>query len=134
MTVSDLVRRLKVGQLWGTLAIMAGLISAAFALGYKTSSVVGQIELDRLRQSAEELEKYRRKDRFLSLFLRYEQDDRNAATRDALDDHVTKFISESEKSGEFVKFGKGQALQTTVIFWDGSSWTIPPDFRAATLP
>lgn len=159
MSIAHLLVHLKIAQLWGTLAIISGLIGGAFVIGYKTSSTVTdaklnsmQIELDdakstitakenELTDRSKEVANYKKKDRFLSLFLRHEQQEWNdpgaldeySAVRDALDEYVLKFIDESEKDESFVKFGKGQARETTVTFWDGAKWTIPPDLRAATL-
>lgn len=150
MSIVQLFGHLKIGQLWGTLAVIAGLIGGTFVAGYKTSSTVMdaqlnsmQIKLDdananlatkatELTTSNKEIASYKKKDRFLSLFLRYEQEQfDDPDVRDALDEYVLKFIDESEKDESFVKFGKGQARQTTVTFWDGAKWTIPPDSRAA---
>jgi hypothetical protein len=99
--------------------------------------IVSQADLARV----EMLEK---KDRFLSLYLRYalahlppfrfEVSDVDRDTiRDQLDTYMSDVIEEANKSQSLVAVGKGQGLQTTISFPDGSQWQVPPAFKAATL-
>ena len=83
------------------------------------------------------------KDMFLSLYLRYAlanlepfrfeatEDERKAA-REKLDEYMLKYVDAADKSESIVAVGKGHGKQTTINFPDGSSWIVPPDFRAAT--
>ena len=84
----------------------------------------------------EELAQLRKKDRFLSLFVRYGQaetlSDEQGQIRDALDDYIQRFVPAADRAETSVRVGKGSGTQTTVTFPDGWVWTVPPDFRAAT--
>lgn len=117
-----------------------GAMLAAFLAGIGAYEglirITGQTVMDAsdLARSTKELEALRKKERFLSLFLRYEQAkelEQKSMARDALDLYIGKFIDEADKSESIVKIGKGGGRQTTISFPDGSIWTVPPDFRSA---
>ena len=55
-----------------------------------------------------------------------------AAARAQLDEYILEYIDEADKSESLVRVGKGQGKQTTISFPDGSRWTVPPTFKAAT--
>ena len=99
--------------------------------------ITGQTVANRadIVRSTKELESLRKKERFLSLFLRYEQAksfEDKAEARDALDQYIESFIDEADKAESVVKVGKGSGKQTTISFPDNSKWLVPPDFRSAT--
>lgn len=89
LSIRELISRLKVGQFWGLLVIIFGLITGAFGLGYKTSSVVNEARLNTAQSQITELKttvntkesdlskvtskltQLNEKDRFFSLYLRY---------------------------------------------------------------
>jgi len=76
----------------------------------------------------------KKKERFLSLFLRYEQAkefEEKAFAREALDEYIEKFIDESDRFESTIGVGKGAGKQTTINFPDGTHWIVPPDFRSA---
>lgn len=117
-----------------------GAVLTAFLAGigaYEgTIRITGQTVANRadIVHSTKELEALRKKDRFLSLFLRYEQAksfEDKAEARDALDQYIDSFIDEADKSESVVRIGKGSGKQTTISFPDGSRWLVPPDFRSA---
>lgn len=149
MSIGEIIPRLKVGQLWGALVIVGGLFTGAFILGYKTNTLATgaaqnavQIDLDKARATLDSLQteliaaksvqkRYRRKDRFLSLLLNYHLNgDTDSEVRKVLDEYVLKLVNESENDASFVNVVKGQARQTTVVFWDGSRWPVPEEFAA----
>jgi hypothetical protein len=123
-----------------TMVWFLGTLLAAFGAGIGAYETVIRITGQRVVSKAEsnqtekELESLLKKERFLSLFLRYEQaeplEDKSRA-RDALDTYIEKFIDEADKSESVVKVGKGSGKQTTITFHDGSEWIVPPDFRSA---
>jgi hypothetical protein len=83
LSVRELIARLKVAQFWGLLVVVVALIVGAFGFGYKASMYLAElrmriIELQQSSQTTElekaksELVELNEKDKFLSLFLRYE--------------------------------------------------------------
>ena len=125
-----------------TMVWFLGALLAAFLAGIGTYEGVirisGQTVANRadIVRSARELEALHKKERFLSLFLRYEQakafKDKTEA-RDALDKYIESFISEADKAESVVKIGRGSGRQTIITFNDGSKWLVPPDFHSAIL-
>ena len=124
-------------------AFGAGIGAYEFVVRVAGLEVVPRAETNALRsqlndvQSADVTQK--KQVRFLSLYLRYtlantplfQADDK--AARAALDDYMTKFIDDADKSESTVAVGKGHGTQVTITFPDGSSWPVPPDFRGATM-
>jgi nitrate/nitrite-specific signal transduction histidine kinase len=157
VSVRELILKMKIGQLWAIIVVIAGLITGSFTMGYKYNDSRNELKLIskefelkqylaakdlELKQASSKLEEInnnlgelRKKDRFLSLFLRYEQARRpqeRQAAKKALDSYINKFIDDADKAESKVKIGKGSGLQTTINFSDGSTWTVPPDFSSAT--
>lgn len=149
LTIKQLVGKLNVGQFWGLLGVMAGLVAGAFALGYKSSSMVtdpklaekdAQITVARLEndKKTEELKKATAetgdlgsKERFLSLYLRYLIADKNGdytesrTARNALDEFVGQFVDAKE-----LVIHKGGGRLATIKFSDGTSWELPAELHA----
>ena len=114
-------------------AFLAGIGAYEGVIRISGQTVASRADIVR---STLELEALRKKERFLSLFLRYEQakvfKDKTEA-RDALDKYIESFISEADKAESVVKIGRGSGRQTIITFNDGSRWLVPPDFRSAIL-
>jgi len=90
----------------------------------------------RLLASTNGIKRKKKKERFLSLFLRYEQAKdfkKKSFAREALDEYIEKFIDESDRFESTIGVGKGAGKQTTINFPDKTSWIVPPDFRSAKL-
>ena len=124
----------------------AGAIVAGFLAGigaYQGIIKFAKLEIVSQNQLAR-VEMLEKKDRFLSLYLRYalahlppfyfeiSDEDRDAA-RSQLDTYLSDVIADAYKSESLVAVGKGQGRQTTISFPDGSQWRVPPAFMAATL-
>lgn len=121
-------------------ALLAGFLAGLGA--YESVLRIGGLEVAS-RQRLADLEMLRAKDRFLSLYLRWAlmhlppfdhahtDADRDAA-RERLDALMGEMIAAAERTDSIVAVGKGQGRQTTLRFPDGSVWTVPPAFAAAT--
>ena len=124
-----------------TLVWFLGALLTAFLAGMGAYEgiirITGQAVVNRAdtERSTKKMEALLKKERFLSLFLRYEQTEsfeEKAEARDALDAYIKKFINEADKSESVVRIGKGSGKQVIISFPDGSEWKVPPDFRSAT--
>jgi len=150
LSIKELISRLKVGQFWGLLVIIFGLITGAFGLGYKTSSVVTEARLNIAQSQITELEttintkesdlskvrsklsRLNEKDRFFSLYLRYMiakeewgSDYDVDSTRKAFDEYLQKRIDADKL---IIKKGGGRLA--TIEFEDQLPWRIPPELHA----
>lgn len=122
-----------------------GALAAGFAAGiggYDATLRIARLEVvsqDRLADH----EMLRTKDRFLSLYLRWAlanlppfafeiTDEDRYAAQQKLDAFMLEAIDAADKSESMVAVGKGQGRQTTITFPDGSQWSVPPAFSAAT--
>ena len=122
-----------------------GAITAGFAAGigaYDATLRVARLDVVSQSQMADH-EMLRSKDQFLSLYLRWalmnlppfgfeHTDDERQAAQQKLDAHMREYIDAADKSESMVAVGKGQGRQTTISFPDGSQWSVPPAFSAAT--
>ena len=122
-----------------------GAVFTGFAAGIGTYEGVLRIaKLEVVSQDRQQQhEMLLTKDRFLSLYLRYAlahlepfrfeaTDEDRITAREKLDEYMLKYIDKADKSDSLVAVGKGHGTQTTIRFLDGSTWNVPPDFRAAT--
>ena len=114
-------------------AFLAGIGAYEGVIRISGQTVANKADIVR---STWELEALHKKERFLSLFLRYEQarsfKDKVEA-RDALDKYIESFINEADKPESVVKVGRGSGRQTIISFHDGSRWLVPPDFHSAIM-
>lgn len=152
LTIREIFGGLKVSQLWAIGGAIVAIISSAYALGYKTATIIdsdriGRLGLERDRLEAgltaqqSDLEELETKDLFLSLYLRYQLTKEaayyaSAATNDDLQKY--KLAREAfdaflqEKVGqEKLTLRKGQGRQATMVFADGTVWTIPKEMHMA---
>lgn len=149
ITLKQFLGNLKVGQFWGLLGTVSGLIAGAFALGYKVNSMVtdpqlaardaqltaARLEIEKatadLKKTADQTGAAGTKERFLSLYLRYliavranaepaEQDE----ARQAFDDFIRQFVDSKE-----LIIHKGGGRLATIKFSDGTSWEIPRELH-----
>lgn len=124
---------------WFFSAIITGFVGGIGT--YEAILRIAKLQVVTLNRVAED-EMLRKKDRFLSLYLRYAlthlqpfaekatDEDRRAAKL-SLDDYILHFVDAADKSESIVAIGKGDGTQTTVRFPDGSLWDVPPDFQSA---
>lgn len=123
--------------IWFLATLLAGFL-AGIGTYEGILRITGQTIVDKgdWDKSHKEIEGLRKKERFLSLFLRYEQapySEEKADARDALDEYIEKFIDEADKYESVINVRKGSRKQTTITFPDGSRWIVPSDFRSAVL-
>lgn len=158
LSISELISRCKVGQLWATVVVIAGLIAGSFGIGYKVCASVNEAKINALQFKIEKLEGdlqskdeelskmtsnnklFYDKDRFLSLYLRYQlakekwNDDDEAreefseynTAREAFDSYVIERVGR-----EKLRLAKGGGKLATVAFGDGTIWTLPRELHAA---
>ena len=148
LTVKQLFGKLNVGQFWGMLVVVAGLVASALALGYKASSMatdpklaekdaqltVARLEIDKkteeLKKGAAETGDLGTKERFLALYLRYlianKKGDytESRTARNALDEFVRQFVDAKE-----LVIHKGGGRLATITFSDGTSWELPAELH-----
>jgi hypothetical protein len=83
LSIRELIARLTVGQFWALLLVIVTLIVGAFGFGYKASTYIAELresivelrlnsQKNELEEAKAELVELNEKDKFLSLFLRYE--------------------------------------------------------------
>ena len=149
LTLKQFFSKLKIGQAWALLGIIAGMNAGAFALGYKADSLVTELKLAEkeaqltaarlavekatgdLQKATAEVGDAGTKERFLSLYLRYllaqKADDvaERAATRQALDEFVRQFVD-----AKALVIHKGGGHLATIKFSDGTTWEIPKELHA----
>lgn len=157
LTISDIITRCDVIQLWAFIVVITGLVSGAFGAGYKVYSYVqqakiSQMELEKkqiqsqldgkieiLSKATAESKLLHDKDRFLSLFLRFalakEKWLENQDDDKAYDDYYTSMTAFDEYliervGKEKLRLNKGGGRLATVQFFDGTIWVIPKELHA----
>lgn len=160
LSLSELISRCKVGQLWTVVVVIASLIAGAFGLGYKMHASINeakinaiQLEITILKGNLQSKEKELSnlvsennllydKDRFLSLYLRYQlakekwNNDYDAkeefqeymTAREAFDEYIIERVG-----GEKLRLGKGGGRLATVKFVDGTIWTLPRELHSVAM-
>ena len=135
MSLKEIVEKNIVIWFLGTLLVgfLAGISTYEGIMRISGRQAVSKYEWDKAKEKIDVLKK---KERFLSLFLRYEQAkdfEKKSFAREALDEYIEKFIDESDRLESTIGVGKGAGKQTTINFPDKTSWIVPPDFRSAKL-
>ncbi len=151
LTIREILGGLKVGQLWAIGGAIVAVIAGSYALGYETATIVdsdriGRLSLERDRLAGEltaqesDLEDFATKDLFLSLFLRYQlakettfaesRTDEDLLAYDAARVAFDNFLQENV-GAEKLTLRKGQGRQATMVFADGTVWTIPKELHMA---
>ncbi len=157
LSIKELISRFKVGQLWALIGVIAGLIVGSFGIGYKMCDSVSEIKIssvqlevakltgdlssreDDLTKLTSENSLLYDKDRFLSLYLRYqlakekwnhdddakEEYEEYKITRDSFDKYIIGRVDR-----EKLRLGKGGGRLATVKFGDGTIWVLPRELHA----
>ncbi len=158
LSVSELISRCKVNQLWAVLVVVAGLITGALGLGYKMCSSVNEakinvIQLETAKLAGDLQSKDKAisklasdndllydKDRFLSLYLRYQLAKEKWNIDRKADDIYNEYYSSREAFDEYIinrigreklRITKSGGRLATVKFGDGAIWTLPRELHAA---
>jgi hypothetical protein len=154
LSLKELLVRLPIGQLWGLIVVITGLIVGAARIGWSFRGTIEEAQIGRLmaeksalegrvasieqdqKDKGEELRQQQEKANFLTAYLRYimarDQLDLSIpldAARQALDGYI-----EGRVKQESVIIHKGQGRRAIAQLADGSQWPIPPELSATSVP
>ncbi len=141
LKVKEILTGLSVVQLWAFIGAVIGVLAGSFYIGYQVSeSLHEKITLDEstLQQEVKGLSD---KNRFLSLFLRFELTKNEIEESDMQSEAWENYETTRKAFDEFVRervtsekliLHKGGSL-ATIRFSDGTIWNIPQELHIVAL-
>jgi hypothetical protein len=148
-TIKELVSNLKVRQLWAVIGTLIALLVGSFEIGYKINQSSNEQRLGQLEELTKKIKLLNDKERFLSLYLRFELAKEKINDKDlnkidwsdydkerkafdeywkalkAFDDYINEHVDK-----EKLIIHKGEHNLASIEFSDGTSWTIPEELHS----